>query len=293
MKKINAFLLIIVLGIGNYYKAQELDVIFEVDFKPSTKDSLREKELMILKINTHEKKSIFQSLGNQQVDSINRKASELKSSEEKEVLEKTTSGFSPEKSSFNFIISKDLSTGDLWLKEKIGFNKYQSIFTFPKESWKLMDENKNIHGYLCKKAEIAFGGRIWIAYYTSQIPIQDGPYKFYGLPGLILELSSTDKAYSFSLKSLANKPTEPNTNFEKIIIIKPEQFLKLKQNYIQDPASSIKRLTENTGLLYTSKYNGKENNVNSKDLAKTIEDESASWQNSHDNFIEKGEIWLK
>lgn len=293
MKKINVFLLILTITVSNFYQAQELDVIYEVKFKPSYKDTLREKELMTLKINTKENKSIFQSLGNDQIFSVNKKATQITSNEEKEVFEKKMENFSPEKSSFNFIISKDPISSSYLVQEKIDFKKYQTKFIFPSNQWKITGEHKNIKGYLCKKAEINFGGRVWQAYYTAEIPISDGPYKFYGLPGLILEISSLDNDYSFLLKSLEKKTSTPDWDFERGIIAKPEQILRLKQQYINDPAASIKRLTNNNGLSYVSKFNGKESSFNNKDLAKEIENETAQWQNSHNNYIEKGAIWLQ
>jgi GLPGLI family protein len=54
---------------------------------------------------------------------------------------------------------------------------------------------KEIAGYYCQKAITKFRGRVYEAYYTTDVPIPNGPYKFQGLPGLILEVSSTDGYY--------------------------------------------------------------------------------------------------
>jgi GLPGLI family protein len=34
------------------------------------------------------------------------------------------------------------------------------------------------------------------------MPIQDGPYKFHGLPGLILKIEDETKSHSFALKGI-------------------------------------------------------------------------------------------
>jgi GLPGLI family protein len=55
-------------------------------------------------------------------------------------------------------------------------------------NWKLSEEEKKIQGFLCKKATCSYRGRSYTAWYSPEIPIPEGPYKFKGLPGLILEI---------------------------------------------------------------------------------------------------------
>lgn len=55
-------------------------------------------------------------------------------------------------------------------------------------NWKLHSEIKNIGNFQCQKASIKFRGRNYIAWFTSQIPVKYGPWKFQGLSGLILEV---------------------------------------------------------------------------------------------------------
>ena len=63
--------------------------------------------------------------------------------------------------------------------------------------WKVSFETKEILGYQCFKAECDFRGRHWTAWCTMQIPVQDGPWKFCGLPGLILEMEESHGHYAF------------------------------------------------------------------------------------------------
>ena len=58
----------------------------------------------------------------------------------------------------------------------------------PKMKWELLNEKKIIGEYHCKKASVEFRGRTYYAWYTMEIPISLGPWKFNGLPGLILEV---------------------------------------------------------------------------------------------------------
>lgn len=53
--------------------------------------------------------------------------------------------------------------------------------------WKIEDKTKKIGGFNCQKATALFKGNHYTAWFTSEIPVSFGPWKFYGLPGLILE----------------------------------------------------------------------------------------------------------
>ena len=47
-------------------------------------------------------------------------------------------------------------------------------------------------GYKCQEAVGKFRGRNYKAYFLKDIPISNGPFKFDGLPGLILKVVSDD-----------------------------------------------------------------------------------------------------
>jgi len=76
--------------------------------------------------------------------------------------------------------------------------------------WEIIDETKEYFGYTVQKATTTFSGREYVAWFTIEIPINDGPYIFYGLPGLIVELYDTEKHYYFGLLNL-EKLSEPKT----------------------------------------------------------------------------------
>ena len=54
-----------------------------------------------------------------------------------------------------------------------------------------------------------FRGRTWIAWFASEIPISDGPWKFNGLPGLIMEVYDAKKHFHFSLVGIEQVDDEP------------------------------------------------------------------------------------
>jgi len=73
---------------------------------------------------------------------------------------------------------------------------YFSVYeTQPEMKWELLDEEKQINNYNCKKAKTIFRGRSYQVWYTPEIPISVGPWKFSGLPGLILSVTDTTNGY--------------------------------------------------------------------------------------------------
>jgi GLPGLI family protein len=76
-------------------------------------------------------------------------------------------------------------------------------------SWQLDKSQKVILGYSCKKATCTFRGRNYEAFYAEKIPISNGPFKFGGLPGLILEISSTDKFIRYEAVQIDKTETPP------------------------------------------------------------------------------------
>lgn len=85
------------------------------------------------------------------------------------------------------IIDELDGVGFVWLEESI----------LPQE-WEIGTDTMTILGYNCRDASIYFSGREYTAWFAQDIPINDGPWKFYGLPGLILQIEDRDKLFKFS-----------------------------------------------------------------------------------------------
>ncbi len=63
--------------------------------------------------------------------------------------------------------------------------------------WEIGDSTKTVLGYECIQADTDYHGRHWTAWFTPDIPIQDGPWKFHGLPGLILDVRTCEGKYGY------------------------------------------------------------------------------------------------
>lgn len=94
-------------------------------------------------------------------------------------------------------------------------HRYNSKYTepIPKQKWTLTSETQTIIGYKCQKATCRFRGRDFEAWFTTDIPVKLGPWKFGGLPGLILKVYDKDRLYTFEAIGI-EKRAHPITRFK-------------------------------------------------------------------------------
>ncbi len=116
-------------------------------------------------------------------------------------------------------------------------------------NWNLTKESKSILGYHCTKAECHFRGRDYVVYFTTEIPFKATPWKFHGLPGVILEAYSKDeyckwKATSLTIRKYKNKK-KPVWRSQKIVNL--EQFITLLKEHKKNTAELKKRADLITG----------------------------------------------
>lgn len=75
--------------------------------------------------------------------------------------------------------------------------------------WQLKDGSMEILGYACKEATVDYAGRLWTAWYAPDLPFNAGPYKFKGLPGLILKVTDRTGDFDFEAKLMGSKKKAP------------------------------------------------------------------------------------
>ena len=68
-------------------------------------------------------------------------------------------------------------------------------------NWILHEDTATVSGYLCKRATTHYRGRDWEVYYTSDIPLSRGPWKLWGLPGLITRATDADHYFLFEMEA--------------------------------------------------------------------------------------------
>lgn len=128
--------------------------------------------------------------------------------------------------------------------------------------WEVVgDSTKTILGYECMMAMTAYHGRDWTAWFAPEIPAHDGPWKFAGLPGLILMVSESQGIYSFTANGIEATEQEipgmPRDDwYHKENRIK---YLQGKYRHLQDPFADLAggNLPANTKIF----VNGRESTV--------------------------------
>lgn len=104
-------------------------------------------------------------------------------------------------------------------------------------NWQLLPDTSTIKGYKCVKATTTFEGRDYVAWYSTDIPISDGPHKFWGLPGLIIKIADTENHYIFELESF-EKFANNFPKFERsdpTFEITYEKFKQLRKDENENP----------------------------------------------------------
>lgn len=136
-------------------------------------------------------------------------------------IEKIASGFSP---------------------MSIGYNETEKF------DWKISNDKAKIGEYNTQKATTEFGGRKWTAWFTTELPFQDGPYKFSGLPGLIVKIEDEGKNYSWVLQGNKKVPNWSEITYMeqlsnvglKVTEMPRDKFEKTFGDFKKDPFASVR-----------------------------------------------------
>jgi GLPGLI family protein len=88
----------------------------------------------------------------------------------------------------------------------------EDLVDFPE--WSITTETMTVLNYLCYKATCHYHGRNWEAWFTFDIPINTGPWKLRGLPGLILKANDDRQHYVFECSGI-EKRREPIIMYER------------------------------------------------------------------------------
>ena len=125
--------------------------------------------------------------------------------------------------------TKEFESNTLSHFESIFMDHYIYKEEIPVFKWTLTDSIDEVCGHQCKTATTTFRGRNWTAWYCEEIPVNNGPAKFSGLPGLILKVQDdknehiieamqvrkSDKEFGYKIRSFLI-PTDRKT-FNKML----------------------------------------------------------------------------
>lgn len=236
-------ILLFCLLLPSLYYSQDFRFTYNYKFVADTleKDTVSE-ELVVLDFNKKEKHSVFTGLKHIISDSAMRVQAE-----------RGVMAFPDPSMKVRYVIEKS-SDGPLYF---YSHNHAPDAVMKVKEQraliWKISDEKRNLMGYNTQKATATFGGRQWTAWFTAEIPISDGPYKFHGLPGLILEVSDHTNTHTFSIVSIQKNKShylvlnDPTYKAAKSITL--EEYEKISQ---ESPLERFKKKAFTGDIIFNT-----------------------------------------
>lgn len=188
------------------------------------------------------------------------------------------------RSNINYSIEKDKKNQKILYKDRLGRDIYSYEEDRPLD-WKILSETTKIGEYKVQKAETDFGGRKWTAWFTTDLPYQDGPYKFTGLPGLVVKVEDSEGDYSFDLmKNYKISDFPEMTTFGNIIKVKRSDYVKQQEKFKADPMSFVN--SQRGGGISAPMRMGGGGNQNPADMRKRMEERVKEELKKNSNPIE-------
>jgi GLPGLI family protein len=142
--------------------------------------------------------------------------------------------------------------------------------------WSVEKETRKIGGFNCQKATGRYAGRNYTAWFAAELPFQIGPFKLWGLPGLILEAEDEKQEVRFLFKDI-NKETDTlkRVNYlgeSRPIKISNKEYLKAKIAYQKSPDTFMQgQLPANSPKVKKVYEDGAEQNSAKKVISNPIE----------------------
>lgn len=206
---------------------QSTRFVYQVSLTPDSTNVEKKTELAYL--DTDGKKSVFYAENSLKRDSLMERMRATKNFDRSQMQNL--------RSNLQFTIDKDLTNQSLIYKSRIGRDNYSYSET-PVFEWKILPETVKNGDYQTQKAETKFGGRTWYAWFTQDVPLQDGPYKFSGLPGLIVKVQDEKGDYSFDLMQTKKigEIYQP-LNRGQVIALSKSKYIEMEKKMQKDPVS--------------------------------------------------------
>ena len=287
MKRISALFLLLSLMIS----AQNNRVIYEYKFAPdSTKIDSLKTEWMYLDIN--KKGSKYYSKSAFESDSIVNESIKKQMASGMKSISVSRQSIGGE---INYEVEKTYPDYKTFLVSNIGNDTYK-IAEDRKPNWKISTEKKQLGTFNVQKATTDFAGRSWTAWFTTEVPIQDGPYKFSGLPGLIVQIEDQTGTHKMELKGLKKiaetKTEELNTPGKdspllrkKPLEVNRSQYVKQLKQYQNDPVQGMREILNRPNSKVSINVNGKEIS-DPKEVLRELEKNAKEELQRNNNTIE-------
>lgn len=193
--------------------------------------------------------------------------------EYKDSLESTPSGRAKAKQIFDIAVKKYIESKDESVMRDVVYKTFIYVFKdnareamtvydkagmtergvyeepFSELTWETGDSTKTVLGYECIMATTDYHGRKWTAWFAPEIPVNDGPWKLRGLPGLILEATDDKGHHRFVAEGIeeSDKPMYPIYSQNEYDRMTRLDMLRSLRNYRDNSHAISKAATD--GML--------------------------------------------
>lgn len=143
---------------------------------------------------------------------------------------------------FVYSIFKNYKNGNMVYSGYVLPTRYEYEEEMKVLKWTLGEDTSNVLGYKVNQAFVNYGGRNWVAWYSPEIPMNDGPYKFCGLPGLILKVYDSKEDYIFEAVTLERlkEPIDIEKSNKDVVKTNRIDYLKAEHNMRYDIINRVK-----------------------------------------------------
>lgn len=164
----------------------------------------------------------------------------------------------------SFVVEKSYPEYNITFYNNLDMNKYK-VSDNRKLEWRILSEKEKIGEFSTQKAVCHFAGRVWTAWFTPDVTIQDGPYKFNGLPGIIIKLEDKTKSHSFVLKEVKKLGSDQEwvsdsekKVFGNIISIDQEKYKKQFIDSRENPTKGMRQMMSGSTKMIMVDESGKQ-----------------------------------
>ena len=147
-------------------------------------------------------------------------------------------------------IYKNYPTGKVTTLDKIAISRFRCEEENEMPVWELLPDTMTILSYSCQKAICNFKGRDYEAWFTQEIPKQEGPWKLHGLPGLILKASDSQGHYTFECTGLQKTNEKLMFGADGYESISRKNLNKVYERFAADPVGYMTSISPNVRIAH-------------------------------------------
>ena len=146
---------------------------------------------------------------------------------------------SPARGNLSMDFYRGYPAGKSTYLDEVLSEKFRITEPLEQPKWDIIaDSTKQILNYACQMARCKFKGRTWTAWFTTDIPLDNGPWKLYGLPGLILRAYDAKQQYIFDCVGMKQAKEGENitynSDFDKYAALTMKEFVDYQRKAVPE-----------------------------------------------------------